>query len=102
MPGVTSNLALCEGSSVESFDGRLLGLIGAVEEDRFLVKAKTRNDFWLPDVFVRSAEGSRVVLHLEADRLRRYAPVRHYGRGRVIALALMSASVLTALASIAA
>lgn len=65
---------LTRGQTVETIDGRQIGTVADLGEDCFLTHRRHREDFWLPDVFVRTVTPTRVILHVDARGLRRYTP----------------------------
>src|SRR6187401_685099 len=93
-------LALYDGLTVETLDGRRLGVVAAVGEDSFLTRRSHSEDFWLPEVFVRSVDATNVVLQLDSRALRRYIPGRRAHALRSAAgLGLVAAVALTSVAA---
>ena len=94
-------LAMSDGLTVETIDGHRLGIIAEVGEDFFLTHRSHGEDFWLPEVFVRSVGATNVVLQLDSRALRRYIPGgRPQALRSAAALGLAAAVALTSVVAV--
>ena len=96
-----SRLPLSRGLTVETLDGRQLGIIAEVGEDFFLTHRSRGGDVWFPEVFVRNVGATTVVLQLDSRSLRRYVPGGpiHVVR-QVAATGLIAAAALASVAAV--
>jgi hypothetical protein len=83
------------GLPVETFDGHRVGTIAALSDDCFLTRRRHHEDFWLPDVFIRSVDTTRVRLQVDEHALRRYTPRERSIRRLLTVVAMFAVSALT-------
>lgn len=82
---MSQDVPLDLGYSVETFDRRHVGVIEAIDEDRFLLRPRLRSPFWLTDGLVRSVDGGCVRLHVDSRVLGRYRqPATENARRRTL------------------
>ena len=87
------------GLSVQTYDGRRLGVVQAIGESGFLVRRKYREGFWLPSGLIRSVDDERVLLHISSRVLPRYSQRERTGGRfhRPSARAMVASTALLAL-----